>query len=82
LALLQDLLSPGEDFEHALVREFLEETGITAKNIRSFWSEPWPFPNSFMVVFTADIARGVLVFVTTEIESAFWFDREHFPRIL
>ena len=63
------------------MREVKEETGIFVKNIRYFGSEPWPFPDSLMVGFTAEYAGGELVVDKNEIESAFWFDREHLPRI-
>ena len=79
--LVAGFVEPGENLEHALVREVREETGITVKNIRYFGSEPWPFPNSLMVGFTADFAGGELVVDKNEIESVFWFDREHLPRI-
>jgi NAD+ diphosphatase len=79
--LVAGFVEPGENLEHALMREVKEETGITVKNIRYFGSEPWPFPDSLMVGFTADFAGGELVVDSNEIESAFWFDREHLPRI-
>jgi NAD+ diphosphatase len=79
--LVAGFVEPGENLEHALVREVQEETGIFVKNIRYFGSEPWPFPDSLMVGFTADFAGGELVVDKNEIESAFWFDREHLPRI-
>ena len=79
--LVAGFVEPGENLEHALVREVQEETGIFVKNIRYFGSEPWPFPDSLMVGFTADFAGGELVVDKSEIESAFWFDREHLPRI-
>jgi NAD+ diphosphatase len=34
-----------------------------------------------MLGFTAEYAGGDLVVDANEIESAFWFDREHLPRI-
>jgi NAD+ diphosphatase len=80
-ALVAGFVEPGENLEHALVREVKEETGIRVKNIRYFGSEPWPFPDSLMMGFTADYAGGELVVDKNEIESAFWFDREHLPRI-
>jgi NAD+ diphosphatase len=80
-SLIAGFVEPGENLEHAIEREVLEETGILIKNIRYFGSEPWPFPNSLMMGFTADFAGGELVVDKNEIESAFWFDREHLPRI-
>ena len=80
-SLIAGFVEPGEDLEHAIEREVNEETGIFIKNIRYFSSEPWPFPNSLMVGFTADFAGGELVVDSIEIESAFWFDREHLPRV-
>ncbi|HSQ93314.1 MAG TPA: NAD(+) diphosphatase [Methanoregula sp.] len=80
-SLIAGFVEPGENLEHAIEREVLEETGILVKNIRYFGSEPWPFPHSLMMGFTADFAGGELVIDKNEIESAFWFDREHLPRI-
>jgi NAD+ diphosphatase len=79
--LVAGFVEPGENLEHALEREVQEETGILVKNIRYFGSEPWPFPDSLMIGFTADFAGGELVVDKSEIESAFWFDREHLPHI-
>jgi NAD+ diphosphatase len=79
--LVAGFVEPGENLEHALVREVHEETGISIKNIRYFGSEPWPFPDSLMIGFIADYGGGELKIDHHEIESAFWFDREHLPRI-
>jgi NAD+ diphosphatase len=79
--LIAGFVEPGENLEHALVREVHEETGISVKNIRYFGSEPWPFPDSLMIGFVAEYAGGELKIDHHEIESAFWFDREHLPRI-
>jgi len=38
--LIAGFVEPGENLEHALVREVKEETGISVKNIRYFGSEP------------------------------------------
>ena len=79
--LVAGFVEPGENLEEALVREVKEETGISVKNIHYFGSEPWPFPDSLMLGFTAEYTGGELVVDANEIESAFWFDREHLPRI-
>jgi len=67
--LIAGFVEPAENLEHALVREVLEETGIYVKNIRYFGSEPWLFPDSLMVGFTAEFAGGKLVIDKNEIES-------------
>lgn len=79
--LIAGFVEPGENLEHALRREVLEETGITIENIRYFGSEPWPFPDSLMIGFIADYAGGELAVDPREIESASWFDKKHLPRI-
>ena len=80
-SVIAGFVEPGENLEHAVEREVREETGIAVENIRYFGSEPWPFPDSLMVGFTADYAGGEIVIDTNEIESAFWAGRDHLPRI-
>jgi NAD+ diphosphatase len=80
-SLVAGFVEAGENLEHAIEREVKEETGISIQNIRYFGSEPWPFPNSLMIGFVADYREGDIVIDDNEIESAFWFDREHLPRI-
>jgi NAD+ diphosphatase len=69
----------GENLGHAVRREVREETGIEITNIRYFGSEPWPFPDSLMIGFTADYAGGEIRIDNNEIVSADWFDRDHLP---
>lgn len=80
-SLVAGFVEPAENLEHAVGREVLEETGIRVRNIRYSGSEPWPFPDSLMIGFVAEYAGGELEIDHHEIESAFWFDREHLPRI-
>jgi NAD+ diphosphatase len=69
----------GENLEHAVRREVREETGIAIRDIRYWGSEPWPFPDSLMIGFTADYAGGEIRIDNNEIVSADWFDRDHLP---
>ena len=74
-------LEPGETLEDCVRREVEEETGITVKNIRYFSSQPWPYPNSFMVGFTAEYAGGHIIPENDEIDDAGWYTADRLPRI-
>ncbi len=55
--------------------------GIEIKNIRYFGSQPWPFPNSLMVGFTAEYASGTITPAPEEIEAAAWFEKSSLPPV-
>jgi len=74
-------VEPGENLEEAVHREILEEVGIEIKNVKYFGSQPWPFPNSLMIGFTAQYARGDLNIDRTEIEDAAWYTIDNLPQI-
>jgi NAD+ diphosphatase len=46
---LAGFIEPGEDIEHAVRREVLEETSIRVGDVRYHSSQPWPFPHSLMI---------------------------------
>ncbi len=73
-SVLAGFVEPGETFEECVRREVREETGVEVENLRYFGSQPWPFPNSLMVAFTAEYAGGDLVLEDKEIAEAGWFD--------
>ena len=52
---LAGFVEPGENLEQAVMRELNEEVGIKVKNIKYFGSQPWPFPQSLMIAFTAEL---------------------------
>ncbi len=72
-SVLAGFVEPGETFEECVSREVREETGVEIANPRYFGSQPWPFPHSLMVAFTADYAGGGLVLEDKEIAEAGWF---------
>ena len=78
---LAGFVEPGETLEDTVARETREEVGVEVKNIRYFGSQPWPFPHSLMVAFTAEYAGGELRPDGVEIEEAGWFDPDQLPRL-
>lgn len=71
----------GESLEETLVREVREEVGIVVKDVRYFGSQPWPFPNSLMIAFTAEWASGEIVVDPEELSDAKWFRADELPTI-
>lgn len=80
-SVLAGFAEPGESLEEAVMREVKEEVGISIKDIRYFGSQPWPFPHSLMIGFTATYAGGEISLDDTEIEDAGWFTVDHLPPI-
>ena len=46
------------------------------KNISYQHSQPWPFPSSLMLGFTAEACTTIINFNDEEIDNAQWFSRE------
>ena len=70
-------VEPGESFEQTVLREVLEESGIKLKDITYLGSQPWPFPASIMISFSAvainpDEAKAD----GEEIEEIRWLSRD------
>ena len=80
-SVLAGFVEPGETFEECVQREVGEEVGLKVKNIKYFGSQPWPFPDSLMVGFTAEYASGDLTIDKKEILDARWFTVEQLPPI-
>jgi NAD+ diphosphatase len=78
---LAGFVEPGESVEQTVAREVWEEVGIEVKNIDYFGSQPWPFPNSLMVAFTAEWAGGEIQTEPLEIEDAGWYTVDRLPQL-
>jgi NAD+ diphosphatase len=80
-SVLAGFVEPGESLEECVRREVREEVGVEVTNIRYFGSQPWPFPHSLMVGFTAEYAAGEIRMDGKEIVDAGWFTADHLPQI-
>ena len=57
-SLLAGYVEPGESLEAAVIREVFEESGVVVTNPVYLGSQPWPFPQSLMLGFRAQVAAG------------------------
>ncbi len=74
-SVLAGFVEPGESAEGSVAREVFEEVGVRVKNIRYHSSQPWPFPCSLMLGFTAEAEDGGISLGDQELEDARWFGR-------
>ncbi|TGC08759.1 NAD(+) diphosphatase [Methanolobus halotolerans] len=79
--LIAGFVEPGESIEEAVVREVIEEVGIRIRGISYFGSQPWPYPDSLMIAFTAKYLEGEIRFNDGEIEEADWFSYDEIPHL-
>jgi NAD+ diphosphatase len=73
---LAGFLEPGEDIEHAVRREVLEETSIKVGRVAYHSSQPWPFPHSLMLGCVGHAETTDIRIDPNELAEARWFTRE------
>jgi NAD+ diphosphatase len=79
-SLLAGYVEPGETLEEAVRREVLEESGVELREVAYIASQPWPFPSSLMLGFSALATGGDPAPGDDELAEVRWFDRHEVER--
>ncbi len=77
---LAGFVEPGESLEAAVAREVHEEVDVEVRDVRYVASQPWPFPSSLMVGFSARADDGPIHLDPVEMAEAGWFTRAEVER--
>lgn len=78
---LAGFVEPGETLEEAVHREVGEEVGVALSDVSYAGSQPWPFPHSLMIGFTARWAGGDIRIDESEIVDAGWYRADALPMV-
>jgi NAD+ diphosphatase len=80
-SLIAGYVEVGESLEECVAREVREEVGLEIEDTVYAGSQPWPFPSSLMIGFTARYHSGEITVDGHEIAQACWFSPSEFPFI-
>lgn len=76
-SVLAGFVEAGESLEACVDREIREEVGVDVRDVQYLGSQPWPFPRSLMLGFSAVADPDQRVeFLDGEIAEARWFTRD------
>ena len=81
-SIIAGFVEAGETLEEAVAREIREEVGLEVTDITYHSSQPWPFPHSLMLGFTAAWKGGDITVDGEEIVDASWYSAGHLPESL
>lgn len=80
LALIAGFMEAGETLEDTVRREVMEEVGVRVRNIRYYKSQPWPFSESVLMGFFADLDGSPdITLDRVELQEAIWMRRGEIP---
>ncbi len=72
---LAGFVEPAESLEDAVHREVMEEAGVSLDLVHYHSSQPWPFPASIMLGFTASASNPAIT-IGEELEHACWWSAD------
>ena len=82
LSVLAGFVEPGESLEAAVAREVFEEVGVVVEQVRYLGNQPWPFPSSLMLGFSARAVDTALHLDRDEIAEAVWVSRADLGKLV
>jgi NAD+ diphosphatase len=70
----------GETLEQAVQREVKEEVGLKVKNLKFYKSQPWPFTDTILAGFYAELdGDDTITLQEDELALGVWVNREDIP---
>lgn len=79
-ALIAGFVEIGESLEEAVIREVKEEVGISVKNLKFYKSQPWPFTDTILAGFFAQLdGDDKITLQEDELALGIWIDRQEIP---
>lgn len=79
-ALIAGFVEIGESLEQAVRREVMEEVGLSVKNLKFYKSQPWPFTDTILAGFYAELdGDDTITLLEDELSLGVWVDRQDIP---
>ena len=79
-ALVAGFAEIGESIEQTVLREVKEEVGLKVKNLKFYKSQPWPFTDTLLMGFYAELdGDDTITLQEDELALGVWMNREDIP---
>lgn len=79
-ALVAGYTEVGETLEQTVSREVMEEVGLKVKDITYYKTQPWPFTDTLLIGYFAEVdGDDTVTLQEDELSEATWFSREDIP---
>lgn len=79
-ALIAGFAEIGESLEQTVHREVKEEVGLKVKNLKFYKSQPWPFTDTLLAGFYAELdGDDTITLEEDELALGVWLSREDIP---